>query len=109
MKVEDVPEGYQHAVVAAYIALGAAPGGPDEIDIPSHNDLAFILAAVIPAIQAEALERAAAKLAGIAEVTRAAAQVLLAAQNTAGAERRETQAVAYDAAAAAIRALKESP
>ena len=59
MKVEDVPEGYQHAVVAAYIALGAAPGGPDEIDIPSHNDVAFILAAVIPAIQAEALERAA--------------------------------------------------
>ena len=59
MKVEDVPEEYQHAVVAAYIALGTAPGGPDEIDIPSHNDVAFILAAVIPAIQNEALERAA--------------------------------------------------
>lgn len=65
------------------------------------------LAAVIPAIQAEALERAAAKLAGIAELHRAAARVLLDAKNMAGAERRETQAVAYDSAAAAIRALKE--
>jgi hypothetical protein len=59
MKVEDVPEKYQSAVVAAYIALGTAPGGPDEVDIPSHNDVAFILAAVIPAIQNAALERAA--------------------------------------------------
>lgn len=59
MKVEDVPDALQHAVVAAYIALGTAPGGPDEVDIPSHNEVAFILAAVIPAIQAEALERAA--------------------------------------------------
>ncbi len=59
MRPEDVPEKWHRAVVAAYIALGMAPGGPEEVDVPSRNDVAFILAAVIPAIQAEALERAA--------------------------------------------------
>jgi hypothetical protein len=103
MKPEDVPEKWHRAVVAAYIALGAAPDGPEEVDIPSHNDVAFILAAVIPAIQAEALDRAA----GVFDERARNLDKLARMFSGEAAQAVNQLVIAHHASAAAIRAMKE--
>ena len=96
MKVDDVPEEWVHQLASSLDHPSVFMGGPSE---RNKKRARYVLAAVIPAIQAEALERAAVVLNDAATRIR-------------GGKKRinmvdEHTASVLDEKAAAIRALKE--
>lgn len=119
MNPEDVPDEWAEAAAIARheyrrrlsplaISLGWYDLDPEDHDW-MLSEARHALAAVAPLIAAAEREAAAMKLDAIADVHRSAAHALLDAKNMVGAEIRETQALAFNNAAAAIRARGDKP